>query len=53
MEQTDQVFQGKVCSHCGTEFIKEHGYPVLCNACFFEASKEDKEIYEKASKKEI
>lgn len=47
------VIYGKVCIHCGTEFIKKHGYPVLCNGCFFEASEQDKEIYEKATEIEI
>lgn len=25
---------GLICSWCAKEFIKEHGYPVLCEACF-------------------
>lgn len=52
-ENADKVFQGKVCCDCGTEFIEIHGYPVLCNACFFESSEEDKEIYTKSIKKEM
>jgi hypothetical protein len=30
-------------------FEKEHGHPVLCNACYFEADDEDKKIYVKAT----
>jgi hypothetical protein len=30
-------------------FEKEHGHPVLCNACYFEA--DDKKIYVKATEK--
>jgi hypothetical protein len=33
-------------------FEKEHGHPVLCNACYFEAD-EDKKIYVKATEKEL
>jgi hypothetical protein len=33
-------------------FEKEHGHPVLCNACYFEADDEDKKIYVKATEKE-
>lgn len=49
----DRLFQGKVCTHCSAEFKEEHGYPVLCTSCYFESSKEDRAIYEKATKKEI
>jgi hypothetical protein len=30
---------------------KEHGHPVLCNACYFEADDEDKKIYGKPRRK--
>jgi hypothetical protein len=33
-------------------FEKEHGHPVLCNACYFEADDEDKKIYV-ATEKEL
>jgi hypothetical protein len=35
----------------GIMFEKEHGHPVLCNACYFEADDEDKKIYVKATEK--
>jgi hypothetical protein len=34
-------------------FEKEHGHPVLCNACYFEADDEDKKIYVKAGERTI
>jgi hypothetical protein len=45
------MIQGRTCSHCGIMFEKEHGHPVLCNACYFEADDEDKKIYVKARRK--
>jgi hypothetical protein len=32
---------------------KEHGHPVLCNACYFEADDEDKKIYGKHGERTI
>ena len=29
----DDVASGYQCSHCGTMFEREHGYPVLCTSC--------------------
>ena len=32
-ELTDDTVNGLSCSWCGIYFVKEHGYPVLCNDC--------------------
>lgn len=49
----DEMINGETCSHCGTMFVEEHGYPVLCGSCWFEADEEEREGYSKATLEEL
>lgn len=35
------IVNGLCCSHCGTHFVEEHGYPVLCRECFKNKDRDD------------
>lgn len=30
----DSVLAGACCASCGSYFVREHGYPVLCTWCW-------------------
>ena len=51
-QHADEMINGGTCSQCGTMFEEEHGFPVLCNSCWFEADEEDREGYSKATEDE-
>lgn len=34
----DDMVNGACCEECGVYFTEEHGYPVLCEACWTEDS---------------
>lgn len=36
----DDIINGFQCSWCGIYFKEEHGYPVLCDDCWKNATKE-------------
>lgn len=38
-QAADDLIEGMACSHCGTYFEQEHGYPVLCKRCHKRQSK--------------
>ena len=40
-EVADDIIEGRCCSHCGTYFVEEHGYPVLCKDCFKNKDRDD------------
>jgi hypothetical protein len=52
-EIADDMVNGVSCSHCGTYFKKEHGYPVLCKDCWAHADKDDRKVHQKAIHPEI
>ena len=33
---------GKMCAHCGSEFVKPHGSPTSCRYCFRRLSAEER-----------
>jgi len=35
-DTTDDMIDGTMCSQCGTYFVKPHGYPVACEACWLD-----------------
>ena len=37
-EMSEAVIDGACCSWCGVFFEKEHGYPVVCRACWREST---------------
>jgi hypothetical protein len=52
-EVADDMITGLACSWCGTYFVEEHGYPVLCHGCWDNAKPEDREGHQKAIYEEI
>jgi hypothetical protein len=52
-ECAENVLNGFMCSHCGTCFIGEHGYPVLCRDCFDSETPEERAGLQKATIEEI
>ena len=42
-EIAEDVIRGFGCSGCGVYFEREHGYPVLCEDCWQEASEGDRD----------
>ena len=49
----NDMVSGLSCSHCGTYFEKEHGYPVLCTYCWKTAKPTERQGYSKALFKEL
>ena len=49
----DDVLAGFQCSGCGVCFEKEHGYPVLCGACWSRAPKSERARLSRATKAEL
>lgn len=37
------IISGFKCSWCGVYFEKEHGYPVVCDSCWEDSSKKERE----------
>ncbi len=52
-EIADSMIAGETCSHCGTMFEEEHGYPVLCTACYEFETEEERAGIPKATIKEL
>jgi len=48
-EIADMILEGEQCSHCGVVFLEEHGFPVLCEDCFKEETKEERAGLPKAT----
>ena len=38
----DDIIAGFQCSHCGVCFEGEHGWPVLCNSCYYGETEEER-----------
>jgi len=49
----DDMINGLCCSHCGTYFEEEHGYPVLCEDCYDSGTEEEKDGLPRAYIKEL
>jgi len=49
----DDMIDGFCCSHCGTYFEEEHGYPVLCKSCYESETEEERAGIQKAHIKEF
>ena len=52
-EYADLMIEGGTCSLCGIYFIDDHEFPVLCEDCWNECSKKEREGYSKAFLDEI
>lgn len=52
-EIADDYIEGRCCTGCMCYFKNEHGYPVLCNDCWKEATKQERKQYQKAIYDEI
>ncbi len=52
-EITEDMVDGLICSHCGIYFLKPHGYPVLCEDCYSDETKEERAGLQKTSIKEL
>ena len=52
-EIADDMVDGACCSRCGEYFEAETGYPALCDACYENASEEDKKHNQKSHEKTI
>ena len=52
-EYADLMLEGGTCSLCGIYFIDDHEFPVLCEDCWNECSKKEREGYSKAFLDEI
>ena len=52
-EIANDYIEGACCSGCMCYFEEEHGYPVLCKACWDEYSKKEREGYSLAIYKEL
>ena len=46
------VNAGLLCSECGCQFVKEHGYPVACHYCYALLSFHDRTQIHKSTHKE-
>ena len=33
-QAADDLIDGFACTECGVMFVSDHGFPVLCEACF-------------------
>lgn len=47
-EIADDYIEGACCSLCASYFESEHGYPVICQECWDEATLIDRKKYQKA-----
>ncbi len=52
-EIADDIVEGFMCSHCGTCFESEHGWPVLCTGCYTSETLEERAGLPQATIKEI
>jgi hypothetical protein len=52
-EVADDMVNGACCSQCGTYFVDEHGFPVLCVGCWRNASPSEKKTHQKATEEEL
>ena len=52
-EIADDMFNGLCCSCCGIYFEEEHGFPVLCESCYEDETKEERTGIQKAYIKEL
>lgn len=52
-EIADAMIEGSMCSHCGTCFREDHGYPVLCNSCFDDETEKERAGLQRATLEEI
>lgn len=52
-EIADDLIEGRCCQLCPTYFEQEHGYPVVCHACWKDLSADEREIYQKSTNKEF
>ena len=50
-EIADAMINGEMCEWWGTMFEKEHGYPVLCDSCWEDATKKEREGHQHATEK--
>lgn len=53
MSVCEDIIDGWCCQLCGTYFIEEHGYPVVCKDCYNGLSKEEKKSYQLAKHEEF
>ena len=47
-EIADDMIGGHCCSWCGIYFTNEHSYPVVCNECWKDATKDERKDVQKA-----
>ncbi len=47
-EYADDIVDGWACGWCMQYFKEEHGYPVLCNDCWNDATPEEREGWQKS-----
>ena len=52
-EMADLMLEGSTCSLCQIYFVSEHGFPVLCKACWNDSTEKEREGYSKAFLDEI
>ena len=49
----DDMVEGLCCSHCGTYFTEEHGYPVLCQDCYNDETEKERAGIQEALHDEV
>ena len=49
----NDIINGFQCSWCGICFEKAHGHPVLCDDCFRDSTKKERDGLPKATEKEL
>ncbi len=52
-EQTQTVLDGACCEWCGVFFVQEHGFPVLCEACWQNSDKVERAGHQLAIEREL
>lgn len=52
-EAADDMVSGLCCSHCGTYFVREHGFPVLCPDCHDEETPAERAGIQRATEPEL
>jgi len=50
-DMANDIVQGWCCEWCCMFFKREHGYPVICDSCWEDATKEEKELVTRATEK--
>lgn len=52
-ELADDMIEGRSCSECGIYFEQSHGFPVLCEDCYDNSSKEERAGLPRATENEL